>query len=166
MDVNAYYLERKNFNYYKKVLEIVKSLTFKSIIDVGANRSPILENIDNSIDKVLIDLNDIPIIDGIRNIKGDFYTWNPDKQYDVVLCLQVLEHLENPKLFANKLFQIANDTVIISVPYKWKKGFCKYHVQDPVDLQKLKSWTNKDPTYHFIVRDNMIDRLICVYNLH
>lgn len=165
MDVNNYYLQRKDYNYYKKVIEIVKSLHFKSIIDVGANRSPVLENISNSVDKVLIDLNDIPLIEGIRNIKCDFYTWIPDKQYDVVLCLQVLEHLEDPKTFATKLFQIATDTVIISVPYKWKKGACKYHVQDPVDFEKVKTWTNRDPSYHYVIADQSVNRLICVYNL-
>ena len=30
--------------------------------------------------------------------------------------------------------------LIVSVPYKWAKGFCKYHKQDPVDESKLAEW--------------------------
>jgi hypothetical protein len=75
--------------------------------------------------------------------------------------LQVLEHLENPAEFAQKLFQ-SGQTVIISVPYKWPSGIQKNHVQDPVDEQKLKCWTGRDAIELLIVCDRR-ERLIAVY---
>ena len=95
-------------------------------------------------------------------ITADFYTWTPDRQYDVALCLQVLEHLDRPKEFVEKLFQIAAIT-IISVPYKWPKGSCKYHVQDPIDQDKIHTWAGRDPDEMHIVKDNGKKRIICLY---
>lgn len=164
MDVNKYYESRKDFNYYKKILEIIQKLEFDSILDVGASRSPVLEKLEKNVEKVLLDKNHIPQLDGIRNIQDDFYTWTPDKQYDVVLCLQVLEHLEDPTTFAQKLFTIAKKKLIISVPYRWQKGTCKSHIQDPVTLEKLNSWMNRKPCHAFIVKD-YLNRLICVYTI-
>ena len=95
-------------------------------------------------------------------ITADFYEWNPDRKYDVVLCLQVLEHLDKPKEFVEKLFRTAS-TTILSVPYKWPKGSCKYHVQDPIDEQKILSWTGREPDEKHIITDNGKRRIICVY---
>lgn len=163
MSLEIYYKERKDFHYYKKVEALLSSLSFDSILDVGARRSPVLENIKGPIEKVLLDKYEIPPLEGFHIITSDFYTWIPDKHYDIVLCLQVLEHLENPEAFAEKLFTIAKKTVILSVPYKWKKGKCKYHIQDPVDMEKLKSWTNREPSESYIINDGL-ERLICVYH--
>lgn len=161
--IDSYYESRKTFNYYTKVNEILGNIKFKTIIDIGSRKSPILEKIPSDIEKAALDV--IPIKSGSDDIKqhtGDFYTWTPDKIYDVVLCLQVLEHLDNPKLFTRKLFETGKK-VIISVPYKWKKGFCKYHVQDPVDEDKIYSWTQKTPTSSYIIEDRGVKRLICTY---
>lgn len=46
----------------------------------------------------------------IYNLKGQ------DKHYDIVLVLEVLEHLKAPKIALNNLYKITNDKLIISVP--------------------------------------------------
>jgi hypothetical protein len=162
-NIDSYYETRKTFNYYKKINDILGTIKFNTIIDIGSRKSPILEKISPEIEKTALDV--IPIQNGsdhIRQLTTDFYTWTPDKRYDVVICLQVLEHLDNPKLFTQKLFETGKK-VIISVPYKWKKGFCKYHVQDPVDEKKIFSWTQKQPTSSYIIEDRGVERLICCY---
>lgn len=163
--LDQYYNSRKAMNYYKHVLELLHALPLNSILDVGARRSPVLENLPTVPDRVSLDRMPVPAQHGIRHIVHDFYTWTPDKKYDIVLCLQVLEHLDRPKEFAAKLFQ-AGHSVLISVPYKWKKGACKYHVQDPVTLAKIRSWTGRDPTAHVIVTDRGMQRVICFYAGH
>jgi hypothetical protein len=160
--VNEYYSRRKEFHYYKKVKEILDSLTFSSIIDVGCRKSPMMAGLDNTIYKAMLDIQEIPPMDGIHMIQADFYTWTPDRKYDVVLCLQVLEHLDKPKEFAQKLLQVGK-TVIISVPYKWKEGSCKYHTQDPIDKSKLKGWVGREPDEDYVVTDKGLERIICVY---
>lgn len=161
--VNKYYEERKEYIYYKKVNDILSKLQFNSIIDVGGRKSPILEKLGNSIYKSLLDISKIDGGNGnINHITANFYKWVPDRKYDVVLCLQVLEHLDKPAEFAQKLFNTGKK-VIISLPYKWPKGFCIYHVQDPVDEKLIKEWTNREPIESYIVEDNGVKRIICVY---
>jgi hypothetical protein len=161
--MDSYWKSRKECNYYKKVLDIIQEHSDKqSIIDVGSANTEILKNLPFA-DKVCLDYNKLPENEGIRTIKCDFYKWTPDKKYDIVICLQVLEHLDNPDIFAKKLFDLSNKVVIISVPYKWKKGFCIHHVQDPVSEEKIYSWTQKDYDESYIIEDQSVKRIICVY---
>ena len=162
-DINKYYEERKEYNYYKKVNSILSKLQFNSIIDIGGRKSPILEQLNDSIYKSLLDISKIKGENkNINYITADFYKWAPDRVYDIVLCLQVLEHLDKPAEFAQKLFGTGKK-VIISLPYKWPKGFCIHHIQDPVDEKLIKEWTNRKPTESYIVEDNSVKRIICVY---
>ena len=72
----------------------------------------------------------------------------------MVTCMQVLEHIQDEYVgdFAKKLFAISS-RVLISVPYKWKQGVCKYHYQDPVDEKKIYGWVERQPTESFIVNE-------------
>jgi hypothetical protein len=160
--VDQYYKKRKDFHYYKQVQSMLSKNDFSSIIDVGSRKSPVMEHLDDDIYKAMLDIKPINPIPNIHMITADFYTWTPDRKYDVALCLQVLEHLDRPKEFVEKLFQVAAIT-IISVPYKWPKGSCKYHVQDPIDQHKIHTWAGRDPDEMHIVKDNGKKRIICLY---
>ncbi len=159
-----YYKKRKDMNYYKAVLAIVKALPYRSILDVGSRRSPVLEALPPSKERVTLDKVAVKSTPGVRHIIADFFSWTPDRVYDLVLCLQVLEHLEQPAPFLQKLFATGTN-VIVSVPYRWKKGACKYHVQDPVTLAKVIGWAGgRNPLAHWIVEDNGWQRLICLFS--
>jgi hypothetical protein len=160
----AYYRQRKAMNYYQAVLTILQALPYRSILDVGARRSPILEALPNSKERVSLDKLSVHAPAGIRHIVADFFQWVPDQLYDCVLCLQVLEHLDAPAPFLQKLFATGRH-IIISVPYRWKKGFCKYHVQDPVTLSKVVGWAGgRRPVAHWIIEDNGLQRLIALFS--
>jgi hypothetical protein len=159
----SYWQDRKTYKYYQKVIEIISKYTeCDSIIDIGGRDTEILKDLPMK-EKVCLDINKLPENEGVRTIKCDFYKWTPDKKYDIVTCLQVLEHLDDPKSFAKKLLELGNKVVIISVPYKWPKGFCKHHVQDPVDEDKILSWTEKTCDESYIIEDDSVKRIICVY---
>jgi len=100
-------------------------------------------------------------LDGVRVVNADFLTWEPDRQYDLVLCLrtlQVLEHIPDPTAFARKLFECGR-VVIVSVPYRWEAGACGEHIHDPVDERKLREWTGREP-----VECKTVDaRLVALY---
>jgi hypothetical protein len=160
-NIDEYYNTRKNFKYYKTVNTCLSTIDFSSIIDVGSRKSPVLESIDNSVYKTRLDIVALPPMPNIHDVTADFYTWVPDRIYDVAICLQVLEHLDDPSTFVKKLFNTAK-TVIVSVPYKWKPGTCKEHIQDPVDEKKLLSWTDREPNETYIIVDRL-SRLICLY---
>ncbi len=163
LSMNNYWKERKNCKYYQKVISIINKIAKTSIIDVGSSNTELHSFVGSSYeDRACLDIHKLPAIKGVRTIRANFYKWSPDKRYDVVSCLQVLEHLDDPKAFAQKLFDLG-ETVIISVPYKWKKGFCIHHVQDPVDEAKLFLWTQTVPDEKHIIEDFGVERLICVY---
>lgn len=152
---NSYWKDRRHFNYYRKVVELAREFAgkAKSVIDVGGGECDYVSDLEWIPDRHLIDLAEIPPRAGTTMIKGDFSTYNFCRKYDLVLCLQTLEHLQRPRLFAEKLFEIGS-TVIISVPYKWKRGVCKEHLQDPVDEEKVYHWTRRKPIYSVIVEEN------------
>lgn len=49
-------------------------------------------------------------------IKGDIERIKINKKYDIVLCLETLEHLKDPVAVMNKIKSIANKYIVISVP--------------------------------------------------
>jgi hypothetical protein len=163
--MDSYWKSRKESNYYKKVLEIIqRHRNYESIIDIGSANTEILKDLPFK-DKVCLDINKLPENEGVRTIKCDFYKWTPDKKYDIVTCLQVLEHLDDPSTFAKKLFELSKGIVIISLPYMWPMGFCKYHVQDPVSEEKILSWTGRTYNEAYIIEDATVKRIVCVYLL-
>lgn len=157
-----YYNRRKGYNYYKKVQEILEGMKFSSIIDIGSRKSPVIDHLGKNVKKTMLNIEPLEPKKNMKMITADFYTWNPDIHYDVALCLQVLEHLDKPKEFTEKLFQTAKH-VIISVPYKWAKGLCKFHVQDPIDEAKMREWSGRDAKETHIIKDGNRERIIFVY---
>jgi hypothetical protein len=65
---------------------------------------------------------------------------------EVVTCLQVLEHLDQPEPFCAALFAHARQAVILSLPWHWPAGTDASHKQDPVGGDKVLLWTGRDPT--------------------
>ncbi len=43
-----------------------------------------------------------------------------DKEFDTVICIEVLEHLNNIHTLAQDLFRVANKQVIVSLPNCWR----------------------------------------------
>ena len=161
----VYWQKRKNYLYYKKIIEIVEKYckNCNSVIDVGSKDTEVLKEFKYIHKRVALDIYKLPNIPGVQNILSDFNEYEDDEYYDLVLCLQVLEHLEDPKPFTHKLF-LTGSNIIISVPYNWHGSRTKCHVQDPVDEKKLKSWTDKDPDELHIVREiNGTERMIALY---
>lgn len=164
--------KRKDLKYYEKSLQIIEAIkdanSSKSIIDIGGWGGAFVNR--TTLDKkVCLDIRNrkaLDVSEDVTVIIDDFLKWNIQR-HDIACCMQVLEHISDEYVeeFAEKLFKVA-DHVIISVPYRWKKGFCKYHKQDPINYTKLKVWVKRDPTESHIIKDkDKAKRLICYYNL-
>jgi len=150
--------------YYTQVLEFARHYVPAggSVIDVGGRDCDYIGWFDWFDRKVVLDLKQPPARPGVETVAGDFLTYLPATTFDLALCLQVLEHLAEPAGFCRKLLATGR-VVIVSVPYRWPKGLCKYHVQDPVDEAKLLAWTGQPATDKAIVRDANRDRLVAVF---
>lgn len=143
----SFYETRKHLEYFAVVREMLESLgSLGSVCDIGCLDSPVATWGDFD-QRWTIDHRERPAISGVRQIVGEW----PDCAsllpiVDVVTCLQVLEHLDDPKPFCAALFAAARQAVIVSVPWGWPAGLCTSHVQDPVDAAKLDGWTGREPT--------------------
>jgi SAM-dependent methyltransferase len=117
---------------------------------------------------------------------ADFATWSPPpstttvvpttnsnnatKTYDLVVCSQVIEHVDDPRSFVQKLLQMTNPEsggiAIISVPYQWRPcGTVCNHKWHYISEQTLLSWSHPYlPIETRIVTErNRLARLIAVY---
>lgn len=159
----GYWTKRKDYVYYSSVLSIVRRMfpDARSAIDVGAHETEILSQMDWIPRRVAIDLQPCSAQPGVERVVGDFLEYAPSEPFDLVLCLQLLEHLRDPKRFADKLFA-SGRSVVISIPYKWPAGMCMSHCQDPVDEEKLYRWTGRVPVFQEVAKDRF-HRLISVY---
>ena len=159
----GYWKKRRHLAYYGKVLSLAKAYCHDGgqVLDVGAADTEIVAEMDWVTRRVALDRYPIARLAPLESLTIDFMQYAPPRRFDLVLCLQVLEHVQAPSPFAQRLFETGN-IVIISVPYKWPRGFCRHHLQDPIDETKLYDWTQRDPVETVIVADGL-ERLIAVY---
>ena len=169
---NNYWDDRRNLNYYNYVFEAAKKFipSANSIIDIGSNGIPFIEELDWINNRYSLDINRPYESENVVGYKEDFLKFVPKMHYDAALCMQTLEHIDDPKEFAKKIFEIA-DHIILTVPYKWPAGSCKWHVHDMIGLDTMKEWTGMDPDYYLVVPEVSWEwgpgaplcRLICYY---
>lgn len=152
--------------YYKALYQYVCIVGYdaKSIIDVGSASSEYLNWMQWIPSRDMLDFKISKKSEGIRSIEIDFFDFYTETKYDVALCCQVLEHVEDPEKFCAKLKTICK-RLIVTVPYKWY-GFTPGHIHDPVDEIKLKSWMGIEPNNFQIISEPFREsRLIAYYDI-
>lgn len=113
-------------NFYDVLLAEIKKINPKSVLDAGCGEGITLNKIKEAkIGSQLsgFDFSDKAIQIGKKlfpklNLKqGDIYKIDaPDNSYDVVICSEVLEHLEKPEDALKELVRVSKKYVILSVP--------------------------------------------------
>ena len=161
----SYHNSRKKMVYIKalkQILHIICDEKQESIIDIGSNGVDLISFLPIKT-KVSLDIVNPIKNDKVIGLKQDFFTYKPDRKFDIVTCFQVIEHIQEAKSFTQKLLKTGN-IIVISLPYKWKNGACEYHCQDPIDETKILSWTQVEPEHVFYCHetDNSV-RIICLY---
>lgn len=154
--MDTYYETRKDFPYYQVALQFVEQLARRShsVLDVGCRTIPFVNWLPPRFRrKTAVDLGHFDPFPGVQCVVGDFRQMRFLQNFGLVTCLQTLEHIDQPEPFAAKLFDLANQAVIITVPYKWPAGSCPSHVQDPVCDEKLFRWTGRYPALKRLVED-------------
>lgn len=114
-----------------QVKQIIKRLNGNSFVDIGCGDGDLIKTIsDLSYLKKIkgTDLSKIRLQNtrkkiknknGIELIKTDIYnTPFKNQEFDIVACLEVIEHVKNIKKALRELQRIAKKYVVISVPYK------------------------------------------------
>lgn len=164
----AYWAGRHDSLYYRAVYQIVAVVAdgADSVIDVGSAETDYVTWFDWIGEKVQLNrgfTRKAP--EGVRRISTDFFDWTPDRTYDIALCLQVLEHVEDARGFCDRLKATARQ-LVVSVPYNWPPGRVASHVHDPVDEEKLMGWMGLRPNFQMQVTEPFgPTRLIAWYDL-
>ena len=101
-----------------------------------------------------------PAIENVQSYSSDL-----DYAYmmDLVTCLQVLEHQWNPEVLLGKLLSLGR-VVIITVSYCWPSNSVQGHVQDPLTMDTVRSWSNTPWSYHKIIWQGIVPRLLVVFD--
>src|SRR5262249_18330024 len=130
-DRPRYWAGRQDMLYYQVVRIVATGLAADAgaVLDVGSRGTPYLERFPDVPVRTSIDLVAPYRAEGITSLATDFLTWRPDRRYDLVTCLQVLEHVTDATTFAQRLLA-AGRIVLISVPHRWRAGQSKHHVHD------------------------------------
>jgi len=164
---NQYWHDRGDLLYFQYVDFLVRVVgrDAQSVLDVGSNACPYLEWFHWIPNKFSIDIQAPYYSWRVHGKKIDFIDYANDREFDLCLCLQVLEHIEDVKSFAQKLLKTSRH-LIVSVAYKWPPGFDTRHVHDPVDEQKIAARFDRVPNYQIIVTEPITEkrRLICYFD--
>lgn len=129
------YLKHKNSNpiqkalianFYKTFFEMIKPLNAESILDIGCGEGITLkklqeknigkrnEGIDYSEDAIKIGKDLYPDL-GLH--QGDVYNLKyKDDEFDLTICTEVLEHLEDPIKAAKEIRRVTKTYAVFSVP--------------------------------------------------
>jgi Methyltransferase domain len=162
----AYWDARRHYRYYREAVRLARAHVPEggAVLDVGAHEAELVAEMDWFARRVALDARYVMPRRGVETVVCDFADYQPDKRFDLVLCLQVLEHVPDPAPFARKLLATGR-TAIVSVPYRWPAGELHSHRHDLVDEAKLREWTGAEPIDSALVDDHGRQRLICVYRV-
>lgn len=164
-----YWAHRMDMMYYAYVDYILRTVArnANSMIDIGTANCPYIEKCHWIDERVSFDRVPPYSSPQVTGIEGDFLTHEFDRTFDVVTCLQVLEHVPKPRRFARKLLSLGK-LVVVSVPYRWPTMAADDHVNDPVTHVKMKRWFGRKPNYKIVAQEPFRgvvgQRLICVYD--
>lgn len=131
-------------DFFKDISELYKSLEVESIFDAGCGEGFVLSTL-NKVKEIkkcaAIDLDPAEVEDASKNLpfcnvqQGTVYNIPfPDNSFDLVICSEVLEHLETPETALKELYRVSNKYAILSVPREpvWRM----------LNMARLKYWND------------------------
>ncbi|MCL4416912.1 MAG: class I SAM-dependent methyltransferase [Actinobacteria bacterium] len=137
-------------NFFKTLIGDLKNLKIETVLDVGCGEGFSLNKLrENKIGKTYegIDFSKDAILLGKKmysklNLKqGNAYKLNyKNNSFDLVLCTEVLEHLEKPEKALKELIRVSKKYLILSVPNEPYFYLFNY-TQWGKDIGHINKWT-------------------------
>jgi ubiquinone/menaquinone biosynthesis C-methylase UbiE len=113
-------------NFYKKIHHIIQDLEFDSVIDLGCGEGHLLKSLSNLVDhkkSAAIEIDPDEVKDAVINLpncdvrQASIYNIPfHDNSFELVICTEVLEHLDNPTLALNEISRVSSKYILLSVP--------------------------------------------------
>lgn len=153
---------RQHLKYYQAVRDILTELGARySIIDVGSWDTPVVTWGDFKY-RMQIDKKPCRVeYKGVDYVQKDWL--KAVVSADVITCLQVIEHVERPDVFLNKILLSCN-IAIVSLPFQWEAGACKAHLHDPINLAVIEEWSGAHTFEFQIIKDGGAERIVLYYD--
>ena len=114
------------WNFFRNLLNLIRLKKIDSILDVGCGEGFTLNRLrEHGIGKHLEGIEYLKdaielskkTYQGIKITEGTIYNLPyKDNSFDLVLCTEVLEHLDNPKKGLEELVRVSKKYLVISVP--------------------------------------------------
>lgn len=145
----------------------------RSVADVGCHCSPLVLMLPGFKSRFAIDPSPesrplwngvdgaIYINDTLENVDIPMLTGGQEV-FDLIVCNQVIEHLEEPAAFASMLLSRCN-RLIISTTFETPAGAIRGHVQDPISLEKFESWFPRKMICCFVTRAPVGGKILAVF---
>ena len=115
----------------------------RSVLDVGCDRGQLAQLLPSHIAYTGIDMNEEADIQ--CNLDSGQRLPLSDKSYDLVLCLETLEHLEHIHVVLDELFRISSKYILITLPNPLSRIFHSYlrgrkRTQDPEQQKQFGAY--------------------------
>ncbi len=135
-----------NASFLRAVDTLLGSIRFNRLLDVGCGEGIVLSRVSTKGDGLAIGIDYDPErvrsalerIDASRLLVGDAHRLPfSDGSYDVVMSLEVLEHLSRPDLALHEMHRISSQYLLASVPNEpwWRIG-------NLLRLKYVRAWGN------------------------
>lgn len=109
--INKADLVDRLFKKYKANLDV----QIESSLDFGGDNGQVISKIFNNAEKYVYDISNVKLVPGVKKA-----TDLPNRTYDFILCMDVLEHVAYPKNIIEKINKMAHQGTIFyfQVPYE------------------------------------------------
>ncbi len=146
---DSYWIHR--WGYTSVAIKFVKDLNiYKQSLEIGANGLSIIEN------SFVMDCDPNRHPDIVHDATVEPWPFE-DKQFSVVIALQVVEHLSNKQAFFKQAARIS-DYVVISIPWEWPSKFGDH---GGISWPSLYEWTANTKPERF---EKNTSRMVLLYN--
>ena len=113
--------------YFEALADLVASLRPASVLEVGCGEGEVLVRLGAALPEQVagVDLREEPLelarerLPGVALTSGNAYSLGFDGGgFDLVICVEVLEHLTEPEVAVAELARVARRDVVVSVPWE------------------------------------------------
>jgi Methyltransferase domain len=173
-DILGYWAKRKSDRIYLMSVLFAHYYcrTKDTVVDVGCHCSPLVLMLPGFRRRYAVDPNPHAAacwrsVDGATFLNVPFedvdvVALTGRRRFDLILCNQVIEHLDEPARFVETLLSKAR-RAIISTTFETPAGVMHSHVQDPIDLHRFEAWFPRKPMGTFISRGRVGGKILAVF---
>lgn len=118
-EVHKNWFEHPDLRLFEQIYGmIVGNRPGASVLDIGCGKGNLLRYLrrrDPELQLAGIDVAANDSGDGIEFLHGDFLTWKFDRKFDAVVSLQVIEHMTDPRIFAQRASELCREGSLVIV---------------------------------------------------